>query len=212
MAKNPVFDETYQKYLARFAELDLKSRAQLLGVTLEDGCAVVPFFTSDYRVSTDGVFSPEGTRPIHAICVALLKYFILCPESLPKDRDWVSYRDFRDAAPFAGAFARNTERAIAENFSGDSQGLLHACSELGGISPGQENLSYDVAIQIYALPRIPVLVLFNDRDEEFAASCSVLFEKRARWFLDMECLAILGWLLSDYLEALGGRKAKSGMV
>ncbi|MFO7932047.1 MAG: DUF3786 domain-containing protein [Thermodesulfobacteriota bacterium] len=212
MAKNPVFDETYQKYLARFAELDLKSRAPLLGVTLEDGCAVVPFFTQDYRVSADGVFSPEGTRPIHAISVVLLKYFILCPESLPEDRDWVSYRDFRDAAPFAGAFARNTERAIADNFSGDAQGLSHACSELGAISADHGNLSYDVAMQVYALPAVPLLVLFNDRDEEFAASCSVLFEKRAGRFLDMECLAILGWLLSDYLEAVRGRETKSGMV
>lgn len=212
MAKNPVFEETYQKYLARFAELDLGCRAPVLGVSLENDCAVVPFFTLDYRVSSKGVFSPDGTRPIHAISVVLLKYFILCPESIPEDRSWVSYRDFRDAAPFTGAFARNTEKTIADNFSGDTPGLAEACTRLGGSTAGEEELSYDLAMQVYALPMVPLLVLFNDADEEFEASCSVLFEKRAERFLDMECLAILGWLLSDYLEAARGFRTKSGMV
>ncbi len=55
-------------------------------------------------------------------------------------------------------------------------------------------------MQFDALPKIPVLLLFNDGDDEFPAQCSVLFERRAENYLDMECLAMAGMLLSEYLK------------
>ncbi|MFP4194008.1 MAG: DUF3786 domain-containing protein [Desulfobacterales bacterium] len=211
MDRNPVFDETYQNYLAELSGLDLKRRAEILGALCEDETAVVPFFNQGYRVSARGIFNPDGERPIHSVSVVLLKYFILCPQNVLAEDSWVSYRDFIDAAPFAGAFAVNTEQAIARNFAGRAEALRQACIRLGGIWPGRE-FPYDIAMQVYALPRIPLLLLFNDRDEEFDASCSVLFEKRAKEFLDMECLAIVGWLFSDYLRAGRGPGKKSGLV
>jgi hypothetical protein len=46
--------------------------------------------------------------------------------------------------------------------------------------------------------------LFNDKDDEFPAQCSVLFEKRAENYLDMECLAMLGMLFCEYLKSGAG--------
>jgi hypothetical protein len=46
-----------------------------------------------------------------------------------------------------------------------------------------------------------MLLLFNDKDDEFPAQCSVLFEKRAEKFLDMECLAMVGMHFFEYLKA-----------
>ena len=48
---------------------------------------------------------------------------------------------------------------------------------------------------------MPVLLLFNDTDEEFAAQSTVLFERRAEKYLDAECLAMVGMLLYEYLKA-----------
>ena len=56
-------------------------------------------------------------------------------------------------------------------------------------------------MQFDALPKIPVLMLFNDIDEEFPAQSTVLFERRAENYLDMECLAMVGMLLFEYLKA-----------
>jgi hypothetical protein len=54
------------------------------------------------------------------------------------------------------------------------------------------------------LPQVPILLLFNDADEEFPAQCLLLFERRAEKYLDMESMAILAWLLTDYLsQSLG---------
>ena len=77
--------------------------------------------------------------------------------------------------------------------------LEMACREIGGHLP-ESTFSYDLCMQFNALPKIPVLVLFNDTDDEFPAQCAVLFERRAEKYLDMECLAMVGMLLFEYLK------------
>jgi hypothetical protein len=58
-------------------------------------------------------------------------------------------------------------------------------------------------MQFDALPKVPILLLFNDLDSEFPAQSSVLFERRASKYLDVECLAMAGWLFSEYLRNEG---------
>ncbi len=166
---------------------------------------ILSFFGQPYRISGRGIKNPSGKQPAIGICVVLCKYLLLCPEIPSLDKEWVSYRDFKDAAPLAGSFVNNTERPIAQNFSGRLDELNAACERLGGRNPGLD-LSYQLIMKLYPLPKVPVLLLFDDADEEFPAQCKVLFERRAKNYLDPECLAILGTLLSDFLnKAVHGR-------
>jgi hypothetical protein len=171
---------------------------------------LIPLFGRTYRLSAQGITGPDGRRPMHAVNVVLCKYVLLCPASPAGRSEWVSYRDFRDAAPFAGSFANNVERALARNYAGRSGDLRAACMELGGWEP-DEDLSYEVVRRFRALPKADMLLLFNDADEEFPAECSVLFDRKAADYLDMECLAIIGWLLSDWLHQATGDEAPSIM-
>jgi hypothetical protein len=50
-----------------------------------------------------------------------------------------------------------------------------------------------------ALPRVRIYLIFNDADEDFPADCSLLFEKQAAKYLDMECLAMIGMVLAERL-------------
>jgi hypothetical protein len=50
-----------------------------------------------------------------------------------------------------------------------------------------------------ALPRVRIYLIFNDADEDFPADCSLLFEKQAAQYLDMECLAMIGMVLAERL-------------
>ena len=61
-------------------------------------------------------------------------------------------------------------------------------------------------MKLEALPRVPILLIFNDRDDDFPAQCSLLFEGRAGKYLDMECLAIAGWALSERLKQKAVRR------
>lgn len=202
------FDKTYEAYLSHIAAVDFSRCAEKLGVQIEEDGVIIPFFGNLHFVSPSGIVDSTGMRPLHAISVVLFNYLLLCPETDPTEVDWVSYRDFKDAAPFAGAFANHAEKSIAMHFSGKLDALRAACESLSGQLPAFE-LSYDLSMVFNALPKVPILLLFNDKDEEFSATCSVLFEKRAEKYLDMECLAIVGWLLSDYLKRKDGAEGSA---
>ncbi len=199
MQKSSVFEETYNNYLAQIAELDFKKIAGQLGAEMAGDELIIPFFGKPHRISAAGITAPSGSRPNFSVCVILFKYLLLCPDHDPVENDWVSFKDFTDSAPFSGAFVNYTEAALAKYFSGHLKDLETACRGIHG-HPPVASFSYDLCMQFNALPKIPVLMLFNDADKEFPAQCMVLFERRAEKYLDMECLAMVGMLLFEYLK------------
>ncbi len=194
-----IYDETIRLYLDEIFRDDYSSRLSILGVQSEGNEIVIPFFKEPYRISAEKIIGPTGEQPSHSISVVLCKYLLLCPNESPSERDWISYRDIRDAAPFAGSFANHVEKAIARHFAGKLTELRDSCLNLGGYSP-DIRLSYDLIMQFDVLPKIPILLLFNDVDPEFPAQSSALFERRANRYLDVESLAIAGWHLSHWLK------------
>lgn len=198
--KSSVFEETYNNYLVQIAELDFNKIADQLGAEMIGDELIIPIFGKPHRISAEGISDPSGNRPAFSVCVVLFKYLLLCPDHDPLEKDWVSFKDFKDSAPFAAAFVNYTEAPLAKYFSGRRKDLESACQGIHGHPPAA-TFSYDLCIQFKALPKIPVLLLFNDADDEFAAHCMVLFERRAENYLDMECLAMVGTLLFEYLKA-----------
>ena len=199
MSTSSVFEETYQNYLSRIAQLNFAKIADRLGAQRAGEDLIIPFFGKPHRISFSGISAPSGSRPNFSVCVVLFKHLLLCPDRDPPGNDWVSFRDFKDSAPFAGAFVNYTEAPMARYFSGRLKDLEAACRIIHGHPPAA-TFSYDLYIQFNALPKIPVLMLFNDADQEFPAQCAVLFESRAEHYLDPECLAMVGMLLFEYLK------------
>jgi hypothetical protein len=199
MEKSSVFEETYNNYLAQIAGLDFTKIAAQLGAEMGGDEIIIPVFETPHRISAAGISDPSGQRPNFSVCVILFKYLLLCPGDDPVENDWVSFKDFMDSAPFAGAFFNYTEVPLAKYFSGRLKDLQSACQGIHGHPPAA-TFSYDLCMQFNALPKVPILMLFNDADNEFPAQCAVLFERRAEKYLDMECLAMVGMLLFEYLK------------
>jgi hypothetical protein len=194
-----VFKENYRLYLSQLAGVDLAGRADMLGAEAQDNALWVSFFGERYRVSAEAITGEAGDRAPYDACVVLARYVLMCPKRFPGEDAWTAYRDFKDSGPLAVFFADSVEGALAAAFSGRPGSLRRACEALGGGLPAAD-LSYDLTLQIPALPRVPLLVLFNDADEEFPAQCSVLYEARAERYLDAESLAILGSQLVQRLK------------
>ena len=203
MEKEHIYEQTYKDYLTRIAELDFQFLADKLGVQLAGQEVIIPFFGKPYRISARGITDPSNRQPHLSVSVILCKYLLMCPMIEPLAGNWLSYKDFKDAAPLVRAFYNTVTHPIAETFSGRLAELEKAGEKIGGYAP-VDALSYDLSMQFDALPKIPLLLLFNDKDDEFPAQCSALFEKRAEKFLDMECLAMVGMLFFEYLKAAAG--------
>jgi hypothetical protein len=199
MGKAKIFEEIYRDYLDKVLNLDRFRVRDRLGVQIRDTDIIIPFYGVMYRIRSEGIIDGQGRRPSHSVSVILCKYLLLCPENEPREADWVTYKDFKDATPFAEGFLNNAQRPISRHFAGRLEDLRKACAELTG-RPFQAEISADLVMKFDALPKVPVLLVFNDRDEDFPAHCSLLFEKRAEKFLDMECLAMAGCELSEWLK------------
>jgi len=193
-----VFEKTYQNYLSQIFSSIQQLSTDRLGVFLQDSEISVTLLNRTYTISKDGIKNRSGERPSFDICVILLKYLITDRSSYPQDKNWCSFRDLRDSNPLIHYFKTNVEDALVREFSGDIARLKKSCNLLGGIAV-QKQFNRDISIQFTILPRVPVLLLFNDKDEEFPANCSVLFERRAENYLDAECLAMAGRFLFESL-------------
>jgi hypothetical protein len=198
-AKETVFDRSYKDYLGQIGRVSFEPIALKLGVKLNGNAITIPLFKSDYQISAEKISDPTGGKPGYDTNVILSKYLLLFPDEIPAENDWVTYRNFRDSGPLIHFFTNEIERSIADYFSRNLDGLKKASRLLGGYSPDL-NVSYDFAVQFDALPTISVILLYNDADEEFPATCSILFERSAEQYLDAECIAMLGRKLFSRLK------------
>jgi hypothetical protein len=197
-----IFERTCQNYLKQLKEISFESVAQKLGAKIAGNVLKISLFGSVYEISVEKITGPSGEKPSYDTCVILSKYILLCPDRPQQNNEWVCFRDFKDAAPLINYFTHDVEHAIASYFSGRCNDLKKASNALGGYPPALD-VQYDFAVQFEALPMIPVMMLYNDRDDEFSATCSVLFERRAEAYLDAECIAMLGrQLFSNLRKAL----------
>jgi hypothetical protein len=197
--KEHVYQQTYKDYLNQIARLDFNFIANTLGVKLDGDDVIIPFFGKPYRVSSKSITDPSGKQPHLSTCVILCKYLLMCPLIEPLGGNWMAFKDFKDAAPLVQAFSNTVIRPIAETFSGRVAELEKSGKKMDGYTPDEE-FPYDLCMQFDALPKIPLLLLFNDQDDEFPAQCGLLFEKRTEKFIDMECLAMVGMLFFEYLK------------
>ncbi len=197
--KNEAFEGTYQYYLSRMRGLSLESIAGRLGAAFKDNHLEIPLLNSNYLVSHDEIVDTSGNRPYLDICVILSRYILMCPPAAPAESGWANFRDLKDTAPLIGYFAKDVEQTIGRCFSGKADDLKHAGAALGGYPPNLD-VRYDIGLCFDALPKVPMLLLFNDEDGEFAAKTLVLFDRGTDRYLDAECIAMLGTQLFHHLR------------
>lgn len=189
--KNPVFEKNYRYYLNQIRTLDFTEAAGSSGAAVEDGVLVIPLFSEPFYVSKSGITDRNGCRPGYDCCIILSRYLLMSPAGGTDDRSWVAYRNFKDAGPLLTYFSHDVEQATAEAFSGRTAHLAAQARRMNGI-PCPTGPGYDLAFEFSALPKIGMRMFFNDADEDFSASCHVLFHAQAQAYLDAECLAMLG--------------------
>jgi hypothetical protein len=198
-----VFKKNYQDYCTLIEKVDFASIKNTLGIREHENGYIIPFFNKEIQILDKGIMILSGKRPDYMEAVIIAKYILLSPHKQIIINGWASFKDFKKAANFisAGAFSAEAERNIAKLFSGRLGDLKNACEGSGGV-PYKFGISYDLSVMFHALPRISILLLFNDKDEEFPAKCTILFEKHAEYYLDPESLImVVGSLFKNLKNA-----------
>ncbi len=202
MAVSKVFDETYEAYLSQIGDIDLERNQAILGYEILEHQAAIPFFNKTLYASSRGIFDRHGKTPQLSVSVIICKYLLMCPDEILPSVGLAAFKDFQDAAPLIHFFSNTVEGDIVRNFEGNAAALEQACLDLGG-ELYEGDVAYQVKYRFRGLPRLPLYLFYNDAEEGFAAQCSILFERSAEAFLDMESVAMLGGALSHKLISAG---------
>lgn len=191
------YELVYEELLSELAHVDLsKVSADLAGPYHGDHLEI-QFLGQSYRISNQGIWKVAAKEPNVSVRIILCHYLLQAGQG-KLTGEWLSYRDFKDSAFFISNFQVNVEERISQYFAGRARDLEKAAQDLDG-EPYEGFQTGDVCYYFQALPKVPVLLVFYDKDADFPASCKVLFDKSAPTWLDMECLAVLGWILADLL-------------
>ncbi|SHJ51308.1 protein of unknown function [Desulfatibacillum alkenivorans DSM 16219] len=198
-----IFAKYYKEYQERVAAMDLSSVADKLGLEKAEGGYLLPLYGRNYIASGKGLVEESGKKPDYMACIILARYLTLCPDEAPFMDEWAAFKDFKKTSHFTNVnyFNSDTERALAANFGGKMDDLKRACNALSG-QPDDSGLSYDLVKRFQALPKISVLLLFNDVEGRFPAFGTVLFQKHTEYYLDPESIAVTSAYLVRSLKAL----------
>jgi hypothetical protein len=108
---------------------------------------------------------------------------------VPPRGDWVAFRELPGGDGFfRGPHSVATAR-LEEAYGGDPRALVGAAEPLGWTKVE----GADAAVEMSALPKIPLRVLLWGRTEEFGASAALLTDGRAHLHLALDVL----WALSN---------------
>lgn len=196
------YEEVYSGLVDRLARADFRHAMRFLGARDTGENVAVDVLGRICLAGPNGVSAADGGDLDFTVRI-VLAYYILHGGSGDLDGNWVAYRDFKDGAFFHAAFSQIVENEIAQCFSGRMAELELRGAVLGG-QPLASGLGGDLCFCFPALPRVPLVLVFYDADEDFSSSARVLFDSAAPKFLDMECLAVLGRILADQLTAVEG--------
>jgi hypothetical protein len=154
---------------------------------------VVNFFGRPYRVTfpEGGVIREDGATAGAREAIILLHYLVHADGS-PVEERWIAYRDLPGARYHEPAFAAEAEAPLSTRLAGRLEDLR---KWVEGNAQRRE-ISGDLAFVWYVLPRVPLLIIFNERDEEFPASARILFDASAPGYLPTEDLSVLAEIAS----------------
>ena len=182
------YDGVLAELLKEAHQKNAKANVAALGGSLADGLAQVPLFGRSVFVKEDGIYVNDAR--LDTVGSILVTRYLLTAGDEPLRNAWVPYRDFRDGARFASYIKANIEDRLAKTFTGKKELLQERIQAIGGVMYRSESRP-DVAAALYPFPKVPLLLIFWDKDDEFDASLQFLFDRSAESYLDLEALAVV---------------------
>jgi hypothetical protein len=181
----------YQDLIGRLANADIVASSLNLGLALNNaGEAEVPFLGKTYLVSREGVRRSDGGKFADATGSALIHYVLKGGRSRPNGK-FVTLAELAGPLFKHGGYSSSAlEHPIIKRFRGRVPELLAIAASVGGCQGGEAGLG-SVSLIFDLLPHIPLQLIFYDRDDEFPARATLLYDLNATQLIDFEVLAVL---------------------
>lgn len=204
---NQEYESNYEKvfsyFQGEFLKLDQEAAAEKLGLFCEEDAIMIPWFGNCWRIDRNtGIITDEnGNIPDVTQRLLIIHHFCFFRMDAVHSDKWVPFRQIREAACFERAYKKSAVDPIVEYFAGKTELFVQAARALGGTP-----VPYgDAGFRIYPLPQIGLTYIFYDADEEFEASCNILFESTVTWWIHPESVPTIASEATEKLIATAER-------
>jgi hypothetical protein len=171
----------YEDLIQRLTTADVTASAEHLGLAVSDlGEAELTFLGTTYLISNMGVRRSDGKEFKDAIGSVLIHYILKGSKCRPAGQ-FVTLAELAGPLFKHGSYSSSAlERPIIKRFQRRIPELLAASASYGG-RQGGEARSGAISLQL----------IFYDRDDEFPARATLLYDLNATQMIDFEVLAVL---------------------
>ncbi len=157
---------------------------------------MIPFFGDIFNVAFPaGIVERQNGSPTGAREILIILHYLIQADGTAVKGEWVAYRDLPGARYHEPAFIAEVERPLSLGLSGRLEELRRWAERNARIL----ELTGDLAFAWEALSRVPLLVIFNEKDDEFPAGARMLFDISAPDYLPTEDLSVLAEIATDHL-------------
>ena len=178
--------------LAALTETDLKSTGQGRFFSFDYWGKPVELSCQDY-IARDQE-SQGILPPVHQ---AMILYYFHSSRGSTQPGKWISFSELADGQFYNAAFQGYTSKPLLQRFGDNYPAFNEANQHLCG-----EKTSFgDGAYRYQILPKVAILLVYWQGDEEFPPSYKILFEDIVDYHLPTDACAILASMLTGKLIA-----------
>jgi hypothetical protein len=185
------YKSIYEGLIRRLKNKDIATSAENLDLAMNDaGEVIVPFLGTTFLVCSNGIRRSDG-KDFKETLGSVIAHYILKGSCCRPAGKFVTFAElagplFKEGSYSIGAL----ERPIIKRFQGRISELLVSAAYYGGRQGGEAGLG-SVSLIFEMLPHIVLQIIFYDRDDEFPARATLLFDVNATQLIDFEVLAVL---------------------
>ena len=149
----------------------------------------IPYLDKAYTLTlqNDRIFFDDASGSIKIQDQVLLLHYLITARGFPVSEEWVTFREVPSGSFYYAAFVKRAIVPLGKCF-GERPSLLRDVSQvIGQVLP----LPGDIALKVFALPRVPVILSLWQGDEEFPPDANLYFDKSVSSYLSTEDIAYL---------------------
>ncbi len=186
----------------RAASMEIEDLPERIGGEIiydgEEKQLKLPYFNSHIFIGKDKIKTENGKDLGRWEQVFILNHMAQGGKNLPKG-NWKGLQEFPNTISKMKSMKSHVEEPLCERFAGKVDELKTAALAIGGKDKLMENPSADAAFMFRPLPKIPVMLLFWDKEDDFEAQAKLMFDETIVEHLDIESIMFLSERLTQLL-------------
>ena len=171
----------------KVARLDLAAVAPRIGGRMQDGQLVINSLGKDFFVNSQGQLTSE-CHIITWVKAPLLSY-VTNKEHQDITGEWISFREFQGGMEWQNLFTTRCENVL-KGIADTHPGLF---VDLIDLFMGRETvaLEADIALILYPLPHFPLLICYQEAEEELDSVLTLFFDRCCAVNMDIKAIFTL---------------------